>query len=192
MVDDVHQYFNTHQIKDAILIGHSMGGKIAMQFAAEYPKFLSHFIIVDISPKYYQPHHDDILESLKRLKSKKLTSRHDAEEVLKEKIKQQGVRLFLLKNLKREDNNILSVKPNVDAFLKDRNEIGRAIPKSSIYKGATLFIKGENSPYIREKDSKLIDRHFPNNSLEIIKNAGHWVHAENPNEFFKQVMNFIK
>ena len=192
MVEDMREYFNTHQIEDAVLIGHSMGGKIAMQFAAEYPQYLSHLIVVDISPKYYHPHHDDILESLKLLKSKKLTSRQDADEVLKAKIEQQGVRLFLLKNLNREDDNTLSVKPNVEVFLENRDEIGRALPESCRYKGPTLFIKGENSAYIRARDSKLIDQHFPNHKIVSVENAGHWVHAENPKSFLEKTLEFVR
>ena len=192
MAKDIHEYFETYQIEDAVLIGHSMGGKIAMQFAATHPALLSHLIIVDISPKLYHPHHDNILSSLKALKSKKLTSRNDADDILKEKIPEQGVRLFLLKNLKRDDNNILSLKPNVDVFLANRSEIGKALPKDFVYEGKTIFIKGEKSSYIRDKNKKLINEHFPNHKIISIPNAGHWVHAENPKHFFKETMNFIK
>lgn len=191
MVEDILAYFDTHQIEDAVLIGHSMGGKIAMQFAAQHPKFLSHLIVVDISPKLYKPHHDEILKSLKRLQSKTLTSRGEAENILKEKIKDQGIRLFLLKNLKRKEDNTLSVKPNIDVFMENRNEIGKALPESCIYDGPTLFIKGENSSYIREKDSKLISHHFPNSSIVSVEKAGHWVHAENPNVFLEKTLDFI-
>lgn len=191
MVDDMVEYFNTHQIKDAILIGHSMGGKIAMQFAAQNPKMVSQLIVVDISPKIYHPHHDHILKSLKLLKSQKLTSRKEADDVLKENIKEPGIRLFLMKNLKREENNTLTVKSNVDAFIQNRKEIGKALPKSCFYSGPTLFIKGEKSFYIREKDKDLISRHFPNSQIVSVENAGHWVHAENPDMFLKTTLDFI-
>ena len=192
MVDDVHEYFNTHQIKDAILVGHSMGGKIAMQFASRFPELLSHLIIVDISPKYYKPHHDDILEGLKQLKEKNLTSRQDAEDILKTKIDNQGIRLFLLKNLKREKDNHLSLKPNIDAFLKNKENIGEALPENYTYKGQTLFIKGEHSDYITDQDKNIISKHFSNYKIISIPNAGHWVHAENPTTFLTKTIEFIR
>lgn len=192
MTEDLYEYFLTHGIKDVALIGHSMGGKIAMQFASKHPEFISHLMIVDISPKLYQPHHDDILESLKLLKSKKMTSRTAAEDVLKTKINDQGIRLFLLKNLKRKEDNTLSVKPNIDVFLDTRKEIGRALPEECVYNGPTLFMKGEKSNYIRNTDKKLINKHFPDSKIVTIPNAGHWVHAENPKYFLETSLNFIK
>lgn len=192
MVEDIVEYFDTHDIKNAVLIGHSMGGKIAMQFAAEHSAYLSHLVVVDIAPKLYQPHHDIILNGLKSLQTQKLTSRSDAEDILKENIKEPGIRLFLLKNLKREDDNTLRVKPNIDVFIANKKEIGKALPESSKYTGPTLFVKGENSFYIREKDKALISQHFPNNKIVSIEKAGHWVHAENPKSFLEHVLDFIQ
>lgn len=192
MVDDLKTYFEDHNLKDVILIGHSMGGKTAMQFASKYPKKICKLIVVDISPKLYQPHHDEILDSLKRLQTSKLDSRSEAEHILKDKIKDQGIRLFLLKNLKREADHRLSLKPNIDVFLKNRHEIGRALPENCFYEGPTLFLSGENSSYIREKDSKLISRHFTDYNIEIVSNSGHWIHAENPKEFLEKVYAFTK
>jgi len=190
MVDDLKTYFEDHNLNQIILIGHSMGGKTAMQFASKYPDKVNKLIVVDISPKLYQPHHDEILNSLKQLQNNKLDSRREAENILKEKIKDQGLRLFLLKNLKREPDNSLSLKPNIDVFLKNRYEIGRALPKNCFFKGPTLFVKGENSSYIREKDSKLIAKHFSNYKLDVVSNSGHWVHAENPKGFLEKIYAF--
>ncbi len=192
MADDIYEYFQEHQINDAVLIGHSMGGKIAMHFAAQYPEFLTHLIIVDISPKYYEPHHDDILNSLKELKDNKLKSRKDAESILKKKIDNQGVRLFLLKNLKRTEDNHLSLKPNIDIFINNKSIIGEALPNNYVFKKQTLFIRGEHSDYVLDKDKKLIDKHFLNNRIIDIPNAGHWVHAENQSEFFEKTVDFMK
>ena len=192
MVQDLKTYFEDYQLKGITLVGHSMGGKTAMQFASKYPDLVKNLVIVDISTKLYQPHHDDILNSLKQLQNSHLNSRSEAEEILKEKIKDQGVRLFLLKNLKRESDNTLTLKPNIDVFLENRNEIGRNLPENCVYLGPTLFIKGENSSYIRRKDEKLISKHFPKFKIESVNNAGHWVHAENPAEFIKSLVSFVK
>ena len=192
MVEDIVEYFETYHIKDAVLIGHSMGGKIAMQFAAQHSAYLSHLVVVDIAPKLYQPHHDIILNGLKSLQTQKLTSRREAEDILKENIKEPGIRLFLLKNLKREDDNTLKVKPNIDVFIANKKEIGKALPESCKYNGPTLFVKGENSFYIRAQDKDLISQHFPNNKMVSIEKAGHWVHAENPKSFLEHVLDFIQ
>ncbi len=192
MVEDVKQYIEKQQLKKVILTGHSMGGKIAMLLACNYPRLVEKLIVVDIAPKLYQPHHDDILQSLKTLKDRHLTSRQEAESILSENIKNKGIRLFLLKNLQRESDHTLSLKPNIDVFLNNRYEIGRALDEDKKYHGKTLFIKGENSSYIREKDKKRIAMHFPDYVIKNINNSGHWVHAENPPEFIKTVLDFTK
>jgi pimeloyl-ACP methyl ester carboxylesterase len=129
MVEDLKIYFDNHNLKNVILIGHSMGGKTTMQFACKYPKDVDRLIVVDIAPKFYQPHHEDILNSLKQLQINKLDSRADAEHILKEKIEDKGVRLFLLKNLKRLSDNSLSLKPNIDVFLNNRMRLERRYQK---------------------------------------------------------------
>ncbi len=191
MVQDVNNYMNAHNLDKVRLIGHSMGGKIAMQFASEHPDLVEKLVVVDISPKLYQPHHDEILKSLKKLKESHLESRTQAEEILSETIKDKGVRLFLLKNLKRETDNKLSLKPNIDIFIQNRHEIGKALPEKCKFNGETLFIKGENSSYIRTNDKKLINEHFPNFKVIEIKNSSHWVHAENPRDFLSQLVDFL-
>lgn len=191
MAEDVKSYFDEHHIAKAILIGHSMGGKIAMFFAAKYPELLEKLIIVDISPKQYKPHHDEILESLLELKNSHLTSRKEAEAILEKNISNSGVRLFLLKNLKRLDNNTLAVKPNIETFLANKENIGQALPPSVKIDVHTLFVRGENSDYIDQEVESLIPQHFSASEIVTIKNAGHWVHAENPKAFFNTVMKFI-
>lgn len=191
MAKDVIEYFKDKTLKNAILIGHSMGGKVAMYFASQNPDFISHLIVVDISPRYYKPHHDIILESLKTLQQTKLTSRKEAEHVLKEKINDNGIRMFLLKNLKRENDNTLSLKPNIDVFIENKENIGQALPQGFNFNGRTLFIKGENSDYITDKDRDLINSHFSDYKLQTIPNAGHWVHAENPKSFLEETLSFV-
>ncbi|QTY26126.1 alpha/beta fold hydrolase [Flavobacterium sp. CS20] len=191
MAKDVNEYFKDKGIKKAVLIGHSMGGKVAMYFACQHPELLTHLIVVDISPRYYKPHHDDILERLKTLQQTKLTSRKEADAILKEKINDNGVRMFLLKNLKREKDNTLNLKPNIDVFINNKENIGQALPQHFIYEGETLFIKGEHSDYISEGDKDLINKHFRNFKIQTISNTGHWVHAENPKSFLSETLKFI-
>ena len=192
MAEDLKDYFSDHGITKAILIGHSMGGKIAMFFATKYEYLIKKLIIVDISPKAYKPHHDEILKSLADLKQQSLSSRKEAEIILKQHIDNNGLRLFLLKNLKRNTDNTLSIKPNIEAFTANKHYIGEALPQSSHTKADTLFIKGGTSDYLNQSDELLIDQHFTNAKITTIENAGHWVHAENPKAFFDIVINFIK
>lgn len=191
MAEDVNTYFKNKKLTNTVLIGHSMGGKVAMFFACQYPDLLSHLIIVDISPRYYKPHHDDILEGLKALQQAKLTSRKEADKILKEKIDNNGIRMFLLKNLKREDDNSLNLKPNIDVFIENKENIGQALPQDFKYNGKTLFIKGENSDYITEADNNLINRYFDDYEIQTIAQSGHWVHAENPKSFLYKTLNFM-
>jgi len=191
MAKDVKSYFDEHSIKKAIVIGHSMGGKIAMFFASMYPECIEKLIIVDISPKHYKPHHDEILESLRQLKNSQLNSRKEAEEILKQRISNGGVRLFLLKNLKRLSDNTLAVKPNIEAFIANKEYIGQALPQTDLIDVDTLFIRGANSNYIDRSDESLIPQQFTSSKIVTIANAGHWVHAENPKAFFDAVVKFI-
>lgn len=191
MAQDVKDYFDEHRIKKALVIGHSMGGKIAMFFASKYPQLVEKLVVVDISPKGYKPHHDEILESLFKLKQQKLSSRKEAEDILKQKIDNAGVRLFLLKNLKRNADNSLALKPNIDAFMANKSYIGEALKEKALIEVESLFIKGQNSNYITKDDKALIARHFSDAKIVTIQHAGHWVHAESPKAFFEAVMDFI-
>jgi len=191
MAEDVKAYFEEHGISKAVLIGHSMGGKIAMFFASKYPELIEKLIIVDISPKHYKPHHDEILESLLKLKNSHLSSRKEAENILEESISNSGIRLFLLKNLKRLSDNTLAVKPNIEAFIANKDNIGQALAHSDIIDVDTLFIRGANSNYIDQSDESLIPQQFTSSKIVTIEKAGHWVHAENPKAFFNAVIEFI-
>lgn len=191
LAKDIVDYCRQHDLSDIILLGHSMGGKAAMQVAAQNPGLVKKLIIVDIAPKYYPPHHQQILDGLTALEDAKLSSRKQAENLLKEFISNKGIRLFLLKNLERESQDKLCLKLNLSALKANIDKVGDALPEDHEYDGETLFIKGENSDYITSEDENLIKKHFPNSQITSIPNAGHWVHAENSEAFFDTVMNFI-
>ena len=191
MADDIKEYCETNDLKDIILLGHSMGGKTAMLTACLNEGLVEKLLVVDIAPKYYAPHHQQILKGLTALDEAKLTSRGDAEDFLKDYIPETGVRLFLLKNLYWKTKEQLSLKLNLEALKKNINNIGEALPAGMNYPGPTLFIKGENSDYISSEDEPRIKEHFPQASIETIKNAGHWVHAENMEAFYEAVIRFI-
>ncbi|MCH4821911.1 alpha/beta fold hydrolase [Gramella lutea] len=191
MAEDIKQYCDAHQLDDIILLGHSMGGKTAMLTACLNEGLVSKLIVVDIAPKYYAPHHQQILKGLTALDDAKLTSRGDAEDFLEDYIQETGVRLFLLKNLYWKTKDQLSLKLNLDALKANVENIGESLPVDKSYDGPTLFIKGEKSNYIIAEDEELIKRQFPFAEIQQIPDAGHWVHAENMKAFYEAVIRFV-
>jgi len=192
MVEDVRNYFNHHQIKNAVLLGHSMGGKTAMFFAASYPELVHKLIIADISPRYYPVHHDKILEGLGQLNFNELKSRSEADKTLGNFVSDFGTRQFLLKNLYWVEKSQLGLRFNLEVLTENVSEVGEALPISYSFNKDTLFLKGDRSEYIGVNDEAIIHRQFPNAKIDSVTNAGHWLHAENPEEFYAKTMAFIQ
>ncbi len=191
MADDVKSYCEEHDLNEIILLGHSMGGKVAMQFAVTNPEMVSKLIVADIAPKAYPPHHQDILKALSQLDFYKIKSRGEAEDVLSQYIKDEGTRLFLLKNLYRKNRNQLALRINLPVLSEKIGEVGAALSESAVFKGKTLFLGGEKSGYIETMDEILIKKHFPKAVIETVTDAGHWLHAENPEEFYELCNKFL-
>lgn len=191
MVEDLKNYVETHQLEDIILLGHSMGGKTAMLFAVEHPDSVQKLIVADISPRFYPIHHETILKGLASLDFDVLKSRGEADDVLKNYITDFGTRQFLLKNLHWETKEKLGLRLNLEALTENVSEVGEALPMHSKFEKDTLFLRGDRSEYISLQDEGIIKTHFPQAKIETISNAGHWLHAENPTEFFEAVNGFI-
>lgn len=189
---DLLEYLNDHQLEDIILLGHSMGGKTAMDFACRHPELVKKLLIADIAPKFYAPHHQTILDSLQALDFSEITSRNDAEDVLKNYIKEPGTRMFLLKNLYRKEKTTFGLRINLSTLTTKVEEIGKALTNDFTYNKPTLFLRGALSNYILNEDMELINAHFPNAELKTVANASHWLHAENPVDFFEYSASFIK
>lgn len=191
MANDVAELIQDEGLEKVSIIGHSMGGKTTMTFAVEFPHLLNKIVIVDIAPKKYAPHHNEIIEALYSLDLDKISSRREADEEMKKRIANDGTRLFLLKNLNREKEGGYSWKMNLDMLTAniekviDSTEIPFPIPLE------TLFIRGGNSGYILDSDFERIEELFPNSEIETIENAGHWVHAEKPKELLELIVDFI-
>ena len=191
MAEDLKQYCDTNNLKDSILLGHSMGGKTAMLFATKYRELLGKLIIADISPRYYPIHHDAILEGLSSFDFSKIKSRGQADEELSNYVTEIGTRLFLLKNLYWVEKGQLGLRINLKVLKENVSEVGEALPIHSIFDKETLFLRGDRSEYIVESDEAIINSHFPNSEIVTIVGAGHWLHAENPKDFYKTVVNFV-
>lgn len=191
MAEDLKRYCDENKLSDVILLGHSMGGKTAMLFAAKYPNFVTKLIVADISPRYYPVHHDAILEGLCSLDFSKLKSRGEAEDALSHFVQEPGTRMFLLKNLYWVEKGQLGLRMNLDVLKDNVAEVGEALPIHAIFQKDTLFLRGDRSEYISEADEAIIHRHFPKSEIMTISNAGHWLHAENPKDFYAAVIKFV-
>jgi pimeloyl-ACP methyl ester carboxylesterase len=191
MAQDVLEYCQQHNLEKIFIIGHSMGGKVAMFFATKYPEMMEKLIVADIGPKYYAPHHQDILAGLNAVDFSSKPDRTAVEEILFPFIPDYGTRQFLMKSLYWKEPGQLAFRFNLDVFNRKVEEVGKTLPENAIFEKPTLFIRGGNSNYILDADFPEIKEHFPNLELATIPNTGHWLHAENPNLFFRETALFL-
>ncbi|WP_298418891.1 alpha/beta fold hydrolase [uncultured Kordia sp.] len=191
LADDLKKYCDHHQFKSISLIGHSMGGKTAMVFAMDHSELLEKLVIVDIGPKFYPTHHEQILAGLVAVEKETLKSRSDAETIMKEYVSDFGTRQFLLKNLYWKADKTLGLRINLKVLIDNVEEIGEALSGNDIYTKETLFLKGDKSEYIQIGDETLIHQYFPKATIGEVTNSGHWLHAENPTEFFEKTLSFL-
>jgi pimeloyl-ACP methyl ester carboxylesterase len=192
LTQDLKAYLDHHGLMEIILLGHSMGGKTAMNFATEHPKYVTHLVVADIGPKAYPPHHQAILKALNHLEQSRLDSRKQADALLSEYIPEPGIRQFLLKNLYWAAPGQLGLRINLKALTDNANEIGAPLSENATFTGPTLFLKGARSAYILPEDHPGIGRHFPKAHVAEIPRAGHWLHAENPQDFLAAFLEFVQ
>lgn len=192
MAEDIYNYIQHHNLEKVILLGHSMGGKTAMLFAVKYPELVDKLIVVDIAPRAYKPHHNEILKGLNSIDFNIQNSRKLVDEQLAKYIPEFGIRAFLAKNVYWREKGVLDFRFNLPVLTKQNSEVGKALPTMTVFEGKTLFLAGGNSGHITKDEEPLIKAHFPNSKVQTISNVGHWLHAEKPEEFFNKVMDFIK
>ncbi len=192
MASDLKQYCDEHELKEIVLLGHSMGGKTAMLFASIHSEYVDRLIINDISPRFYPVHHDRILEGLSALDFSTIRSRNQADEILAQYVPEISLRQFLMKNLYWKEKGTMALRLNLPALLNHVSEVGEALPWQLIVDTETLFLRGDRSEYISDDDVELISAQFPNSRLATIPDAGHWLHADNPEAFFEEVKKFVR
>lgn len=192
MALDVRQTMKLHHIENAHFIGHSMGGKTAMQLALSYPQLVDKLIVVDIAPVTYAPHHTQIFAGLKALDLDLIDNRQEADEALEEYVPEKSVRDFLLTNLIRDEEGNFGWRMNLDAIIKGYNDLLSGLSAEAPFEGEVLFLRGSKSDYVQKKHEKEIFRLFPNARIETIKGAGHWLHAEQPELFQTEIYKFLK
>ncbi len=191
LAKDIDALMSELNIEQATIIGHSMGGKTVMQLLSDIPYRIDKAIIIDISPREYQRGHDNIFKALMSLDLNNLTSRQQATEQLLKSLSDLGVVQFLLKNLQRDADNTFKWKANVNALYENYETILSNPLEDKYITTPTLFVAGSKSNYIQEEDHDIIHSIFVSATIEVVQEAGHWIHAEKPNELLKIVKDYL-
>lgn len=191
MATDLKRFIDSKNIEKPHVLGHSMGGKTAMTFATTHPELVDKLIVADIGPQSYPVHHATILKGLFSIDMGNTKSRKEADEQLAKYIPEMGIRQFLLKNLTRSGNSF-AWKINLSVIAQEIEQIGKGLNQNTSYNQSALFVRGEKSDYIKDSDVNLIHSIFTKCKLETIAGAGHWLHAEKPQEFYDITINYLK
>ena len=193
MAEDIKEFIEELGLDDPILMGHSLGGKVAMLLALNNPGLLNKLIVVDVSPQAYTQNTEH-LQLLNAMLSTDLSiahSRSDVENQMKDKIKNQRLRQFILKNIYWKDNDKLDWRLNLPVVNANLPLILGGIESVALFTKPTLFIRGELSDYIKENDIEIIRKNFPEAIIKTLASAGHWAHADAPEEFYSTVTDFL-
>ena len=191
--EDLAQFISDRALENVKLIGHSLGGKVAMLYALEHPENVEKLVVVDIAPKsYFRPYFKLFLEQLMRLPMADMSSRQEVDQALAKAITQPAIRNFLLKNLARDGNNRFYWRINLPGIYNNLSNVMDFESGKNTFEKDTLFIRGGASDYVTDQDVPLIKRYFPNARVETIPGATHWLHAEKPDEFCNHLKTFFK
>ena len=190
MAADVRGFIDRHDLGTAHLLGHSMGGKTAMQTALTYPELVDRLLVVDMAPRAYPPHHEELLEALADIDPSAYERREDIDAALAEDVPSRPVRQFLLKNLDY-DGDRYRWAMNLDALRAQYDALNAALPAEGSFEGPTLFVRGGHSDYVSDADLPGIRDRFPNARLVTIDDAGHWVHADAADAVADVVVDFL-
>lgn len=190
--EDLLTFLDTHHLDKVHLLGHSMGGKTAMQFALDHPERVRRLIVVDMGVKRYDGNHDNIFNALFSLNLREVHRRSDAEKILHGSIPDPGTRQFVLKNLSRQPDGSYRWKFNLESLYANyESGILAPVEGERPFTGKTLFIRGEHSSYITDADRAGIKALFPDSAIVTLRGAGHWVHADKPEELVRTVQAFL-
>lgn len=192
MAEDVRELLDNEGLSAAHLIGHSIGGKVAMQLAVNHPDRISKLVAVDIAPKAYPPSHRSMLTALARLDLSQLKSLAEVDGALTAEIPEAALRQFLMKNLTRQPQSGFRWRINLPALIDGYDDLLLPIAAGRPFDKPVYFIRGGRSNYIRDDDMVLIKAMFPQARMATIEGAGHWVHADAPSEFLKLVIAFLE
>jgi len=191
MAEDVRDLLLGDGLSPASLIGHSMGGKAAMQLALNFPDLVDRLVVVDIAPKQYPPAHDGLMDAMGALDLEAYTTREEIDRALAGRVPATAVRQFLLTNLRRDETGVYRWKINFEVIRANSGELNRAQTADMPFEKPALFLSGERSSSITPGDHPAIMRLFPRARFQAINAAGHWVHVDAPDEFLRVVLGFL-
>jgi pimeloyl-ACP methyl ester carboxylesterase len=191
MADDVRVFMDAQGLEQAHVLGHSMGGKTAMQLALTWPERVDHLVVADIAPRAYPPRHDHLLAALASVDLSAMPNRTAVEDVLARQIPETGVRQFLLKNLEYQPAQGYRWKMNLAAIQAHYDRLNAAPDAAGVFDRPTCFLRGGRSDYIRTEDHPRILQFFPQAEVVTIPEAGHWIHADAPQIFAETVLRFL-
>jgi esterase len=191
MAEDLREFLDEHNIFEANLLGHSMGGKVAMQLATEHAERASKLIVVDIAPKAYPPGQRPLLEALRSLDLKSFKSFGEIDAALAPEIHDTNTRAFLIKNISRDPKTGFRWKIDLDAIINNYDELTKSILAKNDFSKPACFIRAGRSKYIQDEDVSKILEIFPQAQIMSIPDAGHWVHVDAPEEFLRIVKDFL-
>ena len=193
MADDLTEFIEEHQIENPILIGHSMGGKVAMTYALENPGKVMKLVIIDISPRKYPERitHTQVITEMIRIDLEKIVTRTEVEKILDSRVSDTRIKMFILKNLYYKIHGKLAWRLNLEAINQNMDLLFDSISSDNQYTGPSLFIRGGKSDYILDSDIPLIKSMFPEALVKTIPGASHWVHADAPEELCYLLSSFL-
>ena len=195
MADDVRQLIARLGLKSCCIVGHSMGGKVAMQLALACPDLLDKLVVVDIAPVAYSERADDhmkVLADMDALRLDEITSRTEAEVILEDYIAEEATRKFVLTNLVRNKEASFEWRLNKDSLRDNYANLRNGLEAKESFPKPILFVKGSLSPYIKAEYETQISELFPAASLKVIMDAGHWLHAEQPQALQNILLKFLQ
>jgi pimeloyl-ACP methyl ester carboxylesterase len=194
MCADLAEFISQHNLNNPIILGHSMGGKVAMTFALENPEVPAALIVADISLRHYERRHRhlDMIDAMMAIDFDKITSRREVDQQLATTIRDKRVRQFAMKNLyRRPHGGGFAWRLNLEAINLNIDDVFRGIQSNALFEKPALFIRGAESDYVSYDDFDQIYRNFPNADIKTIENAGHWLHADQPEAFLKVFDEFV-
>jgi esterase len=194
LTDDLAEFIETHKIESPVILGHSMGGKVAMRYTLEHPEAVDRLIVADTSLRTYFTfhYHLKLMDAMQSVDFSQVFTRQEVEEKLAAKIQDPRLVQFLMKNLFWKEKGKLGWRPNLQAISYHVDSMYDGVFYSTKFEKPALFIRGGKSDYILDEDIPVIRQSFPDAQIKTIENGTHWVHADEPEEFYRLVLDFLK
>jgi esterase len=194
LTDDLSEFIHSKELSKPVLMGHSMGGKVAMRYTLEHPGSVDRLIVVDTSLRTYVRfnYHLKLIDAMLSVDFSHAVTRQDVEARLSEKIADIRLVQFLMKNLFRKEKGRLGWRPDLQAISNHVDAMYDGVSYSTRFDRPALFIRGGKSDYVLEEDFHEIYQNFPQAIIQTIENGTHWVHADEPEEFYRLLSGFLK